>query len=83
VTKKERLLIRLRLASLIQKLRKEKNLSLFQASIRINISPIEILKYELALSSPSSILIAKMIQIYKPSSKLYLSFCCFPKGIDS
>ncbi len=83
ISKKERIFLRLRLASLIQNLRKEKNISLIEAAVETNLSPFEILKYELGFQAPSSTLIAKLIQIYKPSTKLYLNFCCFPKRFDS
>lgn len=79
----DRIFVRLRLATLIQKLRREKNIGLIQAATQINISPLEILKYEFGLQAPSSTLLAKMIRIYKPSTKLYLKFCCFPRRFDS
>ncbi len=71
------------MAFLIQKLRKEKGLSFIQASLKINISPFELLKYELGLQSPSSELVAKMISVYEPSAILHLNLCCFPIHIDS
>ncbi len=71
------------MAFLLQKLRKEKGLSLSQASLIIKMSPFEILKYELGFQSPSSELLAKMIRVYEPSALLYLNLCCFPRRIDS
>lgn len=72
-----RIHIRIRIAYLIKRIRQEKNLGLFAAADRAQLSAVELLKYELGLKSPSLRTLAKIIEELKPSFYLY-EFLLFP-----
>ncbi len=72
-----RVQMRIKIAYLIKKIRREKNLGLFAAAERAQLSATELLKYELGLKSPSARTMAKIIAELKPSLSLY-EFLLFP-----